>query len=139
TARIDDAQPELPLRPPCARAAEVGREIALEALVGKRSAVAEQAEAHLATGDDRAAARGITLGAGERLPNRVLRVRGAQHGRGRDDRGHRGCHPKTSAVIVRNHASASTASAARVARGASWGLTPPAPGTSASCPFADGW
>ena len=58
--------------------------------------------------------------------------------RGRDERGREPSHPKTSAVIVRNQASASTASAARVARGASAGLTPPAPGTSASCP-PDGW
>ena len=43
-------------------------------------------------------------------------------------------HPKTSAVMVRNQASAKMASAARVERGASAGLTPPEPGTSASCP-----
>src|SRR2546425_564333 len=48
-------------------------------------------------------------------------------------------HPNTSSVMVRNHASASTASAARVARGAPAGLTPPEPGTSASCPPAEGW
>src|SRR5262249_53876756 len=122
---------------------QIGREIALEAFLGKRAAVAEQAQSDLAVRHDAAAAGGIALGAGERLRDRILALRDvalrdAQHEHGRDDRGQRRSHPNTSPVIVRNQASASTASAARIARGASWGLTPPAPGTSASGP-PDGW
>ena len=117
---------------------EIGREIALEALLRERPAVTEEAQADLAVGDDRAAARGIALGAGERLRQRILSMRDAHHREGRDDRG-REPHPNTSPVMVRNQASASTASAARVARGASAGLTPPEPGTSARSPLADGW
>src|ERR1043165_6741676 len=46
-ARIDDAQAQMALRPSRAGPAQVGRDVALEALVGKRSAVTEQAEPDL--------------------------------------------------------------------------------------------
>src|SRR5262249_15723877 len=120
--------------PPGARAPEIRSEIALEPLLGKWPAMAEQAEAHLPVGDYCAAARGITLGARKRLGNSIVRARPT------DPPPHRKglcppIHPTPSAVRVLNHASASTASAARDGRGASDGLTPPDPGTSASCPF----
>src|SRR5688572_27728401 len=38
-ARVDDPQPELALGPAAARACEIRREVALESLLGKRSAV----------------------------------------------------------------------------------------------------
>src|SRR5437899_2354541 len=123
--------------PTLAGAPEIGREIALEALLRERPAVTEQAQTDLAVGDKRPATRRIALGAGERLRDRILPTRHAHRTAGGDDRRHQS-HPKTSPVIVRNQASANTASAARVARGASVGLTPPAPGTSASCP-PEGW
>src|SRR5439155_26979655 len=135
-------EPQLALGPALAGAREIGREIALEALLGERSAVAEQAQAELAVGDDRPAAGRIALGSGKRRRDRVLRphrtaARRAHHAAGGDEtRGE--SHPNASVVIVRNQASASTASALRVSRGASDGLTPPAPGTSASCPPV-GW
>src|SRR4051812_46958464 len=44
-----------------AHAAQVGREVALEALLGERPAVAQQAQPHLAVGDQRAAAGGIAF------------------------------------------------------------------------------
>src|SRR5437016_6127779 len=43
--------------------------------------------------------------------------------------------PKTSLVMVLNQPLANTASCARAAAGALAGLTPPAPGTSMSCPL----
>ena len=137
-ARIDDPEPQLGLGRALAGAAQIGREIALEPLVRERPAVTEQAQAHLAVGDDRAAARGIAPGAGERSRDPIVRIRHTGQGADRDERGREPLHPNTSSVIVRNQASASTASAARVARGASAGLTPPEPGTSAICP-PDGW
>src|SRR5262249_51297812 len=136
--RTDDPKPELALGPPLAGTRQIGCEIALKALLRERAAVAKQAQAELAIGDDRATARRVTLTTGERSRDRVLRARHA------DRRAHRAAggderrgesHPKTSPVIVRNQASASTASALRASRGASDGLTPPAPGTSASCPL----
>src|SRR4029453_7594143 len=126
-------QPQLAFRPAGAGALETGREIALKALLGERPAVAQQAQADLPTGDDGAAARRIARRAGERCGDRVLTARQTRRATDGDE----GCaelHPKTSPVIVRNHASARTASAARAPRGASLGLTPPAPGMSASCP-----
>jgi len=71
---IDDPEPQLALGPPRAGSPEIGREVALEPLLRERPAVAEQAQTHLPVGDDRAAARGIALGAGERLRDRVLSV-----------------------------------------------------------------
>src|SRR5262249_7933719 len=138
SARIDDPKPELALGPPLAGPREIRGEVALEALLRERAAVAEQAQAKLAIGDDRATAHRVTLAAGERSRDRVLRARDAARRAHRAAGGHerRGeSHPKASPVIVRNQASASTASALRASRGASDGLTPPAPGTSASCPL----
>src|SRR5207244_13201689 len=129
--------PQLALGEARAGALEVGRQIALETLLGKRSGVAEQAQPDSSIRHDGAAADGIALRFGERLRQRILRVGDADQEAGRDDRG-RKLHPNTSDVIVRNHASASTASAARALRGASAGLTPPDPGTSASRPPV-GW
>src|SRR5262245_26771786 len=142
SARVDDPQAQLSFGPALAGAREIGGEIALEALLRERPAVAEQAQAELTVGDYRAAPGRIAPGTGERLRDRVLRPRpvaarraqrAAGGGEGRDQ-----SHPNASVVIVRNQASASTASALRVSRGASCGLTPPEPGTSASCPFV-GW
>ena len=93
--------------------------------------MAEEAEPDLSAGHDGPAPRGIPARAGEGLRDRVVALRRAapaQHQRERAGEP----HPNVSAAMVRNHASASTASTARVARGASDGLTPPAPGTSAS-------
>jgi hypothetical protein len=41
---IDDAPAQLGLAPAVARAGEIGREIALQALLGDRAAVAQQAQ-----------------------------------------------------------------------------------------------
>ena len=49
-----------------AGACEVGRNVALEALFGKRSAMAEQAKPLLAVGDDGAAFGGIARRSAER-------------------------------------------------------------------------
>src|SRR5262249_62311302 len=86
-------------------------------------------------GDARPAPRRVALAPRQRLRYRIFCTRHTHEAADRDDRGRQEPHPKTSLVIVRNHASARTASAARVARGASEGLTPPEPGTSASCPL----
>src|SRR5262245_60340074 len=67
SARVDDPQAQLALGPALAGPREIGGEVALEALLRERSAVAEQAQAELTVGDDRAAARRIAPGAGERL------------------------------------------------------------------------
>src|SRR5262245_65777753 len=77
STRIDDPKPELALGPPLAGPRQIGREIALEALLRERAAVAEQAQAELAVGDDRATARRVTLAAGEGSRDRVLRARHA--------------------------------------------------------------
>src|SRR3989442_952120 len=134
-AGIDEPQPELGFRPALAGSREVGREIALEALLRKRPAVTEQAQTHLAVDNDRAATHRIALDASERVRHPILSARDARHATDRDDRGRENPHPNTSPVMVRNHASASAASTARAACGASDGLTPPEPGTSASCPL----
>src|SRR5262249_4161786 len=138
STRIDDPKPQLALGPPLAGPRQIGREIALKALFRERSAVAEETQAELAIGNDRAAARRGTRRTGDRSSERVLRAghadRRAHRAGGGDERGGES-HPNASPVIVRNQASASTASALRASRGASDGLTPPAPGTSASCPL----
>src|SRR5207244_7456595 len=64
---VDDAEAELAFRPALAGSREIGREISLEALFGKRPAVTEQAQTYLAVGDDRAATRRVALDAGERV------------------------------------------------------------------------
>src|SRR5262249_58546707 len=136
-ARIDDPQPKLALGPSRAGAPEIGREVALKSLFRKRPAVTQQAQTDLTVDDDRAATDRVALRTGQRLRNRIFRARDTDRATDGDERRRpptRPAHPKTSPVIVRNQASASTASAARVARGASAGLTPPAPGTSANWP-----
>src|SRR5262249_62148123 len=115
-----------------------GAEMARKAPLRERAARAKQAQAELAIGDYRTPGRRVPLAPGERSRDRILPARHADrraHRAAGGDERRRESHPKTSPVIVRNQASASTASALRASRGASDGLTPPAPGTSASCPL----
>ena len=87
SAGIDDPEPELALGPSLPRAPQIGREIALEPLLREGPAVAEQAQADLAVGDDGAAPRGIALGAGERRGHRIVRMRDTNQAAGREERG----------------------------------------------------
>ena len=99
----------------------------------------EQAQADLAIDEDCPTALGIAPYSCERLRHRILGMGTTCHApRSEQRRAHGHSHPNTSLVMVRNQPSAIAASSARVARGASAGLTPPAPGTSASWPFV-GW
>src|SRR5262245_20194448 len=118
--------------------------------------MAQKAQAHLPIGHDGAAAGRIAPLAGERGGNAVLhdtigscqllrrkrtRPRQNEGGQGHGAPGHVPGHvrsaaqPKTSPVMVLNHPSANNASWARTERGASVGLTPPAPCTSVSTPL----
>ena len=72
---IDHPEPDLALGEPAADASQVGREIALEALLGERPAVTEEAQPRLTVDDDRPPARGIAAGAGERIGQGILGTR----------------------------------------------------------------
>src|SRR5438270_13129561 len=106
--------------------------------------MSQQTKPDLAVGDDLLPAFGIARRSGQRRGNRVAGHRvGPQllRQRGRCAEPERGQYrpapqPNTSPVIVLNQPSANWASSARFARGASIGLTPPAPSMSASTPFA---
>ena len=119
TRAVDDAQAELARRPARAGAGEARRQGALEALLGDRAAVAQQAKPDAAVGDDRPATRRIARprrsAAREwhRPPRRSCAVRPAPGPQGqRQPRGGRAgplatsLQPKVSAVIVLNQLSA---------------------------------
>src|SRR5215510_13071379 len=114
--------------------------------------MAQKAQAHLPIGHDGAAAGPIAPLAGERGGNAVFhdtigssqllrrkrtRPRQNEGGQGHGAPGYlrSAAQPKTSPVMVLNHPSANNASCARTERGASVGLTPPAPCTSVSTPL----
>src|SRR5258708_39192433 len=67
TRAVGDAQAELADRPARAGARKAWRQSALEALLGNRAAVAQQAKADAAVGDDRPAAGCIARPDSERL------------------------------------------------------------------------
>src|SRR6266852_3282013 len=73
TARIDDPRADGALREARAHSLQVGREVALEPLLGERPAVAQQAQADLPAGDDRPAPRRIALTTRQRDRDRVSR------------------------------------------------------------------
>ena len=85
---------------------QIRREIALKALLRKRSAVAEQTQADLPVGDDRTPACGIAGSAGERSGNRiahygdrvrrVLRVRESGARKGKTQHGGQHSRPPTA-------------------------------------------
>src|SRR6185369_7915013 len=114
---------------------------ALEPLPRIWARVAQQAKPNLPVREDLEAAFGISGCSGQRLRDRIARHRiGPQllrcRGRAGEQSGryHPPLQPNTSPVIVLNQPSANWASSVRFSRGASSGLTPPEPSTSASTP-----
>src|SRR5258708_37326345 len=67
TRAVGDAQAKLARRPARAGAGEARRQGALEALLGNRAAVAQEAKADAAVGDDRPAAGPVAWPGGGRL------------------------------------------------------------------------
>src|ERR1043166_2167301 len=71
TARVDYPQPQLAHRPTRTGAREIRRQIALQLLLGKRPAVAQQAKPDAAVDHNRATARRIAGCRGQRRRNRI--------------------------------------------------------------------
>ena len=128
-----------------------GASVPWKLLLREGPGMAQQAKPDLPIGHDRAAARRIALRAGQRGRDRVADDRiGAQALLGERARRSTPAWPRAPShvqadvtllsqklppVIVLNQPFAKFASSSRVARGASAGLTPPAPGMSVSCPL----
>src|SRR4051812_17604740 len=105
---VDQPEPDLSLGQPGTDAGKAGGQIALKPLLREWAGMTEQTQPALAAGDDDAASPRVarSAGAGQRRGDRIADHSIRKQSQCQHDIDHPADHPKTSAVMVSNHASA---------------------------------